>query len=73
MGGNYPLGTYDCDPRAPWNRAEPWEMETCRTCRWLREAEVFGRRCMVCADPESPLVFNVEPRSAACENWEAPF
>ena len=68
---NYPDSTWDCDPAAPWNRAELWEAETCGTCRWLREAEFRGRRCSACTCPDRGLVFDSEPGIAACDCWEA--
>lgn len=67
---NYPDGAYDADPKAPWNRAEPWETETCGTCRWLREASVRGMRTTVCCEPDA-MVVDVSRSSAACACWEA--
>ena len=31
-GWNLPPGCFESDPRAPWNRPDPWEGRTCREC-----------------------------------------
>lgn len=68
---NYPDSTHSCDRLAPWNRPEPWESETCGTCRWLRQAEVFGRRCTVCVHPDADLVTGMAACAPAMDCWEA--
>ena len=50
--GNYPPGTWDADPSAPWNEPDPWEGRTCgegRHCRTLRMLD--GSEMRVCASP----------------------
>lgn len=44
--GNYPPGTWNADPRAPWNEPDPWagrscgECASCVACRLLGGSEV---------------------------------
>ena len=73
VDSNYPDGTWSGSPDAPWNAVEPWERETCGTCRHAREGQVRGRRFLVCCDPEAAMVVDVQRYAAACENWEACF
>lgn len=67
---NYPDGTWECDPRAPWNRQEPWETKACGSCKWLAPALVRGERVTVCTDPESQIIEETSPSCSACPNWE---
>ena len=63
----YPDGV--CEASAPWNQPEPWETETCGTCRWNREASIRGLRTQVCCCPDC-LVEVMPASTAACPGWE---
>ena len=67
---SYPDGTWDGDPQATWNAAEPWEGQECGTCRWLA---ALGHRhaCLWTACHEGePVLEERLPRDDACESWE---
>ncbi len=38
--GNYPPGTWDADPRAPWNEPDSWVGRAC--CECARFGQVVG-------------------------------
>lgn len=47
--GNYPPGTWDADPRAPWNEPDPWEGRSCGECRSCSECKLLdGTKVRVC-------------------------
>ena len=63
----YPDGV--CEASAPWNQPEPWETETCGTCRWNREADIYGVRTQACCHPDAAVVVMPAP-THACDCWE---
>ena len=69
--GNYPPGTWDADPRAPWNEPEPWEGRTCGECRSCRPLVALdGGRSRACVAEGSDDVHEVDPHAPACEGSE---
>lgn len=67
---NYPPGTYQADPRAPWNAPDSWEGAMCRDCKHLKEAStVTGSKTYICTQDLDDL-FEVSSRSRACEGFE---
>ena len=45
----YPLGTWNGDPRAPWNEPEPGDGHTCRECAYCTEIKCLdGSTEQVC-------------------------
>lgn len=71
MSDNYPDSTYDCDPRAPWNRPDPWEGEECGTCRYcgmVGHISICTAGCCIDGDPDGYEI--VHPRDEACESYE---
>lgn len=68
--GNYPDGTWDGDPRAPWNASDPWEGRECGECRYcVMVKDVFVCLFEACenGDPEIEIV---HPRDCACESFK---
>lgn len=65
--GNYPPGTWDADPRAPWNPPDPWDGRTCSECAFFARLDGSG----VCA--QEPMegagheLHRAGGRDAACE------
>lgn len=69
--GNYPPGTWDADPRAPWNEPEPWEGRECGECRHCRPLRMLdGELTSACATDENDDVYEVDPHEPACEGFE---
>lgn len=69
--GNYPPGTWDADPRAPWNEPEPWEGRTCGECRLCRPLRTLdGGLSSACATEGNDDVYEVDPHAPACEGYE---
>lgn len=69
--GNYPPGTWDADPRAPWNEPEPWEGRTCGECRSCRPLVALdGGLSRACVAEGSDDVHEVDPHAPACEGYE---
>lgn len=67
---SYPDGTWDGDPRAPWNESDPWDGAECGTCRWLASlGGLHGCLWNACNEGE-PIIPQRFPRDAACESWE---
>ena len=71
---NYPPGTWEGDPAAPWNEPrDPWEGRTCGECRML--VRVRGTRgtcvCRMDVDEADWVVDPTRPNAAACEAFEA--
>lgn len=67
---SYPDGTWDGDPRAPWNEPDPWQGQECGTCRWLASlGGLHGCLWYACNEGE-PIIPQRFPRDAACESWE---
>ena len=69
---NYPPGTWEGDPFAPWNEADPWEGHECRECVYC--VHVPGAHKEACVaravlDSECGLDF-VNEDDAACEVFE---
>lgn len=60
-GWNLPPGCFESDPRAPWNRPDPWEGRTCRECRFCARDAMTGG---------GPDVEAVDETSEACECFE---
>lgn len=81
-GFNLPDGTYEGDPRAPWNRREPWEGHICAECRYCGKVydkadsngkyEVVGNCCSWIAAYETRDldVWLIDPDTEACEQFE---
>ena len=68
--GNYPPGTWDADPRAPWNEPEPWEGRTCGECAHCgRIVGSAGRDTRVCCEDLGD-VEEVDPGEPACDRFE---
>ena len=69
---NYPPGTWEGDPRAPWNEPDPWEGRTCGECRFGSYSS--DRSIFVCTfqvlEHGSGEVELIEPEAAACEAFE---
>lgn len=75
MSDNYPDGTYQDDPSAPWNAPEPWEGMTCAKCRYFGYVDCSPRVtfCGYAALEEDELrgLAPVNPDDAACEGFDA--
>lgn len=70
MSDNYPAGTWDGDPYAPWNQPEPWEGKTCEDCSLQAN---LGARTICLYEPmraNIAEISEVEPDDPACEAFE---
>lgn len=68
---NLPGTTYDADPRAPWNRGDPFECEVCATCRWFRRIVVLFEEHDSCVNPDFDQEIEVDGLDCACGGWES--
>lgn len=72
-GWNLPPGCFESDPRAPWNRPDPWEGRTCRECRFCGRVQGAGGEAVCACDAMTgggPDVEAVDETSEACECFE---
>lgn len=68
--GNYPPGTWDADPRAPWNEPDPWVGRACGECRRCVPCRLLGGdEVSVCASDVDQLE-EVDPEQPADECFE---
>lgn len=72
---NYPPGTWDADPDAPWNAPEAWVGMTCAKCRYFGYVNSSPRVtfCGYAALEEDELrcLDPVKADDAACEEFDA--
>lgn len=71
--GGYPDGVWEQDPRAPWNRPDPWEGMSCGDCMHFGEVKGAAREMTACfADVERGEMeaFVVSEDDDACERYE---
>lgn len=72
-GWNLPPGCFESDPRAPWNRPDPWEGRTCRECRFCGRVQGASGEAVCACDAMTgggPDVEAVDETSEACECFE---
>lgn len=66
---NLPPGTWDGDPRAPWNQPEPWEGHICFQCKHFWHA--IDATTDVCCHPDNwPEAHGARSVDKACEGFE---
>jgi hypothetical protein len=67
---NYPPGTWEGDPRAPWNQPDPWEGRTCGECSLTGKLDC-GLVCLYGPLRDNDTAIDVvEPDAEACEGFE---
>ena len=69
---NLPPGCFESDPRAPWNRPDPWEGRTCRECRFYGHVQGAGGEAVCACDAMTGGGPDVDATLAAAEAAQVP-
>lgn len=68
---NYPPGTYQADPNAPWNVPDPWVGQVCGDCKHFKPVCTIGQgRLFVCTVEGQDELMEVCSGETACEYFE---